>query len=146
MAEPANAGRLIDRAGAGALMTPVEMRALISRYIDAYNQFDVDGMLGTLHPEIEFKNMVSGEITASTIGIQAFRSLAEQSVTLFSRREQRITALDVREDGATVSLDFRAVLAVDLPHDLKQGQELRLTGSSEFHFRDGLVDRLSDVS
>jgi hypothetical protein len=130
----------------GEMLSSDAMRALINRYIDAYNHFDVDGMLSTLHPEIAFKNMVSGEITASTIGIEAFRSLAEQSVTLFSRREQRITAVDVREDGATVSLDFRAVLAMDLPHDLKQGQELRLTGSSEFHFRDGLVDRLSDVS
>lgn len=128
------------------MLSPDEMRALIHRYLDAYNHFDVDGMLRTLHPEIAFNNMVSGKITASTYGIEAFRGLAEQSITLFSRREQRITAVDVRADGATVSLDFHAVLAMDLPNDLKQGQELRLTGSSEFHFRDGLVDRLSDVS
>ena len=38
----------------GVFSGEVPMRALIDRYIDAYNRLDVDGMLATLHPQVTF--------------------------------------------------------------------------------------------
>jgi hypothetical protein len=33
------------------------MRALVDKYIDAYNHMDVDEMLLTVHPDVKFKNL-----------------------------------------------------------------------------------------
>jgi len=32
------------------------MRTLVDRYIDAYNRMDIEEMLLTVHPDVEFKN------------------------------------------------------------------------------------------
>ena len=34
-----------------------EMRALLDRYLSAYNAFDIEGMLAVIHSDIEFKNV-----------------------------------------------------------------------------------------
>jgi ketosteroid isomerase-like protein len=127
-------------------MNPAEMRDLIQQYIDAYNCFDVEGMLATVHPEVEFRNVSKGEVTAAAMGIDALRSLAEESKMLFSEREQTVSAFDSGDDCANASVGFRAMLACDLPNGMKKGQELRLTGRSEFRFRDGMIFQITDIS
>ena len=37
-----------------------DKRSLIKRYLDAYNAFDIDGMMSVIHPDIEFKNVSRG--------------------------------------------------------------------------------------
>ncbi len=46
-------------------MTEQAKRALIDRYLDAYNDFDVDGMMATVHPAVEFEDVSGGEVNAS---------------------------------------------------------------------------------
>jgi ketosteroid isomerase-like protein len=122
------------------------MRALIRDYIDAYNRFDVEGMLACVHPEVQFKNVSGGEITAEADGIDALRRMAEQSKALFLERRQIVSAVESGDGKAVVSITFRAVLADDLPNGMKRGQELRLTGRSEFHFEAGKIRRIFDIS
>ncbi len=74
------------------MMTTPEQRELIERYLAAYNCFDCEGMLGTLHEAIEFETVVAGEVMIATQGKAAFRALAEQGAALFSTRHQTITA------------------------------------------------------
>ena len=66
-------------------MSPAEMRALVDRYIEAYNRMDVDEMLLTVHPDVEFKNISKGVVNVSTTGVSELRTLALQSLSLFSR-------------------------------------------------------------
>lgn len=127
-------------------MTPDEMRSLIDRYIAAYNAFDIEGMLEVVHDDVEFRNIAAGETTASTSGKPALRQLAEQSKGLFSERRQEITSFDVEGDCASAGISYEGVLAVDLPNGLTAGDTLRLTGRSEFGFRDGAIDRITDHS
>jgi ketosteroid isomerase-like protein len=47
------------------MRTEDQSRALIERYIAAYNAFDVPGMLVLLHPDVTFENVVGGEVTAT---------------------------------------------------------------------------------
>lgn len=77
-----------------------EYKILILRYIDAYNSFDVDPMLSSFHPEIIFKNLSAGEITAEAVGIDQFRQMAEQSKTLFSNRRQEAIGFSFDKDTA----------------------------------------------
>jgi ketosteroid isomerase-like protein len=63
-------------------------RDVIDRYLAAYNAFDVAGMLAVLHPNIEFRNVTNGEVTAAARGRDEFRALAKRAVTLFTSRRQ----------------------------------------------------------
>jgi hypothetical protein len=125
-------------------MNTTEMRTLVDRYIDAYNRMDIDAMLRTIHPEVEFRNLSGCTVNASASGIGELRTLAEQSASLFAERRQEILAFKRDGDGAVASIAFWAILAGDLPNGLKKGQEMSLTGRSEFMFRDGLIYRITD--
>ena len=57
-------------------MDDQEKRALIDRYLAAYNAFDVDAMMETLHPAVQFENVAGGAVDASASGADAFRRLA----------------------------------------------------------------------
>ena len=121
-------------------------RQQIEHYLQAYNAFDVAGMLRDLHPEVTFENIADGEVTLSLQGIDAFRRQAEQAAQLFRQREQRIEGLRFEDDRAEVAIDYRGTLAVDLPNGLKAGDELKLKGKSVFRFEDGRIIHIQDIS
>ena len=121
-------------------------RALVERYLAAYNGFDVPGMLALLDPAVEFRNLSNGEVTAAADGIEEFRQLAERAATLFRSRRLTIADYVASGDGAVVTVDYEGVLAVDLSPTLRAGETLRLTGRSTFAFRNGRIARIVDES
>jgi ketosteroid isomerase-like protein len=133
-----------------SFMDPSEQVALIKRYVAAYNAFDIDGMIASVHEEVAFRNISDGVVTHETRGVAAFRAQAAEGARIFSSREQTITGVsplaDDGEPGMAVEIDYRAVLASDLPNGMKAGDTIELTGRSEFRFRDGrivsIVDRI----
>ena len=127
-------------------MTDPEKRDLIDRYLAAYNAFDVEAMMETVHPDVEFENVAGGEVNASASGAGAFRQLAEQATGLFSTRRQTVTAFRSDDSGASVDVDYEGVLASDLPNGMKAGETLRLAGRSEFAFADGRISHIRDIS
>ena len=127
-------------------MSPTEIRALVDRYIDAYNHKNVDDMLATVHPQVEFKNISAGAVNASTNGVAELRALAEQSLSLFSERHQKIESFEIQGSVGVATIAFRAVVATDLPNGLKEGQVLNLSGRSEFEFQDGAIVKITDIS
>lgn len=118
----------------------------IEAYINAYNAFDVAGMLATLHPSVQFKNVVNGKVTLATQGMEAFRAQAEQATGFFRQRTQTVTDLRITGQEAEAAIDYRGVLAVDLPNGLKAGDTLALRGKSIFRFHDNLISSLDDIS
>jgi hypothetical protein len=118
----------------------------INNYINAYNSFDIEGMLTTLHPEIVFKNISEGEVNLTTNGIEEFKAQAEKSIGYFREREQVISDFKIGDEQAEVSIDYRAVLAIDLPNGLKEGETIRLKGKSVFYFKNNLIISLLDYS
>jgi hypothetical protein len=123
-----------------------QKKEIIKKFIEAYNSFDIQSMLLLLHPGIKFVNISSGEITAQTTGINEFEKLANQSSSLFQMREQKITGYKETGNRVTVEVLYRAILAEDLPNGLKQGDEINLTGRSEYIFKDGLIYSIADES
>lgn len=123
-----------------------EKQALLERYLDAYNSFDIERMMEVVHQDIEFRNISDGEVNASALGANEFRKLAEQSKRLFSSRRQTVTKFDLDGNAVSLEVDFVGVLASDLPNGIKAGETLRLTGRSELVFRDGKIYQLTDYS
>jgi hypothetical protein len=52
----------------------------------------------------------------------------------------------IQDNKAAIQIDYKSVVAVDLPNGLKAGQELNLKGSSFFEFKDGKILKLVDIS
>ncbi len=103
-------------------MTEYEHKTLINRFIDAYNSFDVDGMVALVHPDVIFKNVSGGEVNATAVGIDELRELANQSKAMFSSRQQTITGFSSSGNCATVGIEYEGVLATDLPNGMKAGR------------------------
>ena len=127
-------------------MEESEKESLIQRYVRAYNDFDINGMVALLHPDCIFQNVSGGEVNTTTSGIVQFRELAEKSKELFSSRRQTITAYKHDGESVTVEIDYEGVLRVDIPNGLKAGETLKLKGKSVFQFRNGLIYALTDYS
>jgi len=118
----------------------------IKEYINAYNNFDVAGMLAVLHPEIQFKNRTAGEVTMTIDGLAAFKSQAESVLPFFTERKQTVTGVDDSNGQTEISIDYKAILAADLPNGLKAGEQLELQGKSIFRLKDGLIVFIEDIS
>jgi hypothetical protein len=122
------------------------MRALIDRYIDAYNRMDVDAMLAPVHSEVIFENYAAGQLTVRVAGIHELRHLAESSRGLFSARRQTVTAYSEAAGVAYVQIFFEGTFAIDLPNGVRAGQRIAMPGRSEFRERDGLLIHIADHS
>lgn len=121
-------------------------RALIARYITAYNAFDIPGLLATLHPEVTFRNLTDGQLTATADGLDEFRALAERSAAYFASRRQTLRRFERDGTEARIEVDYEAVLKQDLGPGMKTGDTLKLSGRSRFGFRDGLIAMIVDES
>ena len=123
-----------------------DKKVLVNRYVQAYNAFDIEGMIQTVSDNIEFENISHGEVTAYSKGMHEFRELAEQGQFLFTSREQCIINIKEFDDKIVTHIEYRGVLAADLPNGLKEGEILTLEGQSIFSFHEGKIYRIQDVS
>ncbi len=127
-------------------MQPNEMKTIIDNYIQAYNAFDIDGMLMHMHEDIRFENVSSGEVDLTIEGTEELRIAAEEAKELFNSRTQTITSCTFSDHAADISIDFEATLATDLPDGPQAGDKLQLSGRSTFRFQDGRIISLTDQS
>lgn len=92
-------------------MKQEEIENSIYRYIEAYNHFDIDAIMGMVSPDIRFENVAGGEVNAKTSGKAEFEALARQSARLFASRKQGVKAIQIEGDSAFVEIEFEGVLA-----------------------------------
>lgn len=123
-----------------------QLKDKILHYLEAYNAFDVEGMLKHLHQAVVFENISNGEVSLSTEGIDAFRTQAETAKSYFSEREQTVNRWIFSEQEVTVEINYRAVLAMDFPNGMKKGDVLELGGKSIFTFAEGEIIKITDIS
>ncbi len=121
-------------------------KQLIEAYIEAYNRFDVAGMLAPLRDDVVFRNVANGEITLALTGKEAFRQQAELATQYFSAREQRVTDWQVNGQRVEVAIDYTAVAAIEFPNGLKPGDSLHLQGKSVFLVENGQIISIEDIS
>ncbi|WP_121808760.1 nuclear transport factor 2 family protein [Mucilaginibacter kameinonensis] len=119
---------------------------IISNYVKAYNNFDVEGMLKDLAPTVKFENVSNGDVNMELDGIEAFRNQAEQAVRLFERREQIIRSFKHTGSKTEIEIDYNDIIAIDLPNGLKKGDEMNLKGHSIFTFEGDKIVGIMDIS
>lgn len=127
-------------------MDATQAEKLVDSYIEAYNGFDVPGMLACLHPDVQFEHSTNGDVTVRLDGRAAFEGQAIRAAAWFSERTQRVTAFRWQEEQAEVAIDYFAITATDLPNGLKAGTTLQFSGRSVFSFRDELIAFIQDFS
>ena len=127
-------------------MEAANNKLLVEAYIEAYNRFDVAGMLAPLHNEVVFQNIADGAVNLTTTGKENFHQQAEQALPYFSQREQRTTDWQLADNRIEVAIDYAGVAAVEFPNGLKPGNTLRLQGKSVFRFADGQIISIQDIS
>jgi len=127
-------------------MDATQAQVLVDEYIEAYNGFDVPGMLACLHPEVQFEHSTNGDVTVRLDGKAAFEAQATRAAAWFMERIQHITAFRWQDEQAEADIDYFAITATDLPNGIKPGTILQFAGRSVFSFRDGLIAFIQDFS
>jgi len=125
-------------------MTEPMHEALIQAYVDAYNRFDIEGMLVTLSDDVRFEHHVADQLAVATDGKADFEKLARVGAALFASREQ--TVGEIREEGDLVIADvhFHGEIAEDIPDGPGAGTIIEMDGTSEFAFAGGKISRVID--
>ncbi|MBC8753290.1 nuclear transport factor 2 family protein [Kordia sp. YSTF-M3] len=119
---------------------------IIHAYINAYNAFDISGMLKDLHADIVFENYASETLTLATQGIEEFEAQAKKAALLFESRMQRIVDISKNEKEVVVAINYQGIVAVDLSEEIKKGAEITLNGKSVFSFKDQKISKIIDIS
>jgi ketosteroid isomerase-like protein len=127
-------------------MKEKRMKRIIDEYINAYNKFDVDGMIRNVDEDIEFKNITNGEVNAQLNGKNIFKKQLEQSNALFKKREMNITEQVINGDTVENKIDFKGVFAIDVPNGPKSGELLKLKSKSVFKFKKGRIISIEDIN
>ena len=118
----------------------------IENFVRSYNVFDINGMIKDLHSNVVFENISSGKVDLKTEGIPAFKKQAESAIHFFKQRQQTIKSWDFQNEKVIIGIDYKAVLAMDLPNGMKSGDTLKLKGQSEFLFQDDKIIGIKDIS
>ena len=119
---------------------------IITNYIDAYNNFNIEKMLVDLDENIKFKNISNGITNMALNDLSLFKAQAEQSKNFFTTRTQTIKCWKHDDTVTEIEVDYRAVLAIDLPNELKKGESLDMQGKSIFKFLGNKIIELTDIS
>ena len=122
------------------------IQRIIEKYIEAYNSFNVAGMLSDLHEDIKFVNISNNEINMTINGLSEFKDQAELAKNYFTERKQMISNMIVKDDLAEIYIDFKGIVSENFPGSLKAGDKLTLKGRTIFRFKDQKIIEIKDIS
>lgn len=119
---------------------------IVEHYLNAYNAFDVPGLLLHLDDDIEFINKEEGTVTHELHGKEEFEELALQTKDMFLERRQTILNIHGFEGGLKVKIKYHGILAHPASRKIEKGTIIDVVGTSYFHFRQGKIVKLVDES
>ena len=123
-----------------------QQKNIIENYVNSYNEFDINGMIINLDKDVVFENISNGKMDLKTVGIKKFKEQAELAKQYFKERKQTIESWDFQGQKVIIDIDYKAILAIDLPNGMKSGDTLELKGQSEFLFKDYKIIEIKDKS
>jgi hypothetical protein len=123
-----------------------DKETIVKNYVNAYNNFDINGMMADMDQSIVFENVSDGKVNMTLNGLDEFKAQAEQGKNLFSSRQQTIKGFTHTNEQTEIEIAYHAVLAIDLPNGMKKGDELNLSGRSIFKFSGDKIVKITDIS
>ncbi|MBJ6118714.1 nuclear transport factor 2 family protein [Pontibacter sp. BT310] len=121
-------------------------KKVIENYVSSYNNFDIEGMIADLDENVVFENITNGELDLRTEGLIEFKKQAESAKQYFRQRKQIIDNWEFDNSSVSIEITYEAILNVDLPNGLKNGESLNLKGKSRFKFEEGRIVKITDES
>lgn len=118
----------------------------VEAYIAAYNAMDVEGMLAHLVDNVVFKNYAGDKLIAEADDKASFEKLARTAISAFKERRQTVKKAFTMGDTTVLTIQFDAIVAVDLPNGWKADQKLDFRGACEIQLTDGKIIRITDQS
>ena len=119
---------------------------IINRYIQSYNDRDIEGMLDCVTEDVIFENISNASQSMRLEGREQVGEVARLSGNAFSYRRQRMINLIIGEGKASAEIEFEGKAAVDLPNGVRAGETVKIRGASFFEFRGRLLSRIADYS
>ena len=119
---------------------------IINRYIQSYNDRDIEGMLDCVTEDVIFENISNASQSMRLEGREQMGEVARLSGNAFSYRRQRMINLIIGEGKASAEIEFEGKAAVDLPNGVRAGETVKIRGASFFEFRGRLLSRIADYS
>mgnify|MGYP001800073951 FL=1 len=119
---------------------------IINRYIQSYNDRDIEGMLDCVTEDVVFENISNASQSMRLEGRDQMGEVARLSGNAFSYRRQRLINLIIGEGKASAEIEFEGKAAVDLPNGVKAGETVKIRGASFFECRGRLLSRIADYS
>jgi steroid delta-isomerase-like uncharacterized protein len=122
-------------------MAAADTIALVSRYYEAFNRGDSDGMLACVADDV-VHDVNQG---ARRIGKVAFRQFCGRMAHSYKERLEGIVVL-ASDDGGRAAAEFNVIgtyLAAEEGLPPAKGQSYRLPAGTFFAVRDGLITRIT---
>ena len=119
---------------------------IVNRYIQSYNDRDIEGMLDCVTEDVVFENISNASQSMRLEGREQMGEVARLSGNAFSYRRQRMINLIIGEGKASAEIEFEGKAAVDLPNGVRAGETVKIRGASFFEFRGRLLSRIADYS
>lgn len=123
-----------------------QLKIIIDQYLQAYNNFNIDGMVKHLHPNVEFKNITGDEVNVYIQGLETLKMQAQDSTKLFKKREMKITKQTINGDVIINKIDFKAVFNIDIPNGPQSGELIKFKNESVFKFKGDKIISIADIS
>src|SRR5690606_16845979 len=124
-----------------------ERATIIYKYVKAYNELDVPGMLALMVDTVVFDNYENNLLTLHLEGIDKFKKQAVAALAYFTERHQKILSITHKPNATEITVAYEAIAAMDFPNGTKQGDKIQLAGRSVFEFSlSGEISRLTDYS
>lgn len=120
-------------------MSQSNIESLIAAYFDAFNRHDLEGMLVTLHPDVQHDINESG----SEVGKAAFEKFKAQMDTCY---KEQITDLVIFSNGNRGAVEFTCsgeYLKTDGNLPEAKGQTYSIPAAAFFEEKDGLLCRVT---
>ena len=117
---------------------------IINRYIQSYNDRDIEGMLDCVTEDVVFENISNASQSMRLEGRDQMGEVARLSGNAFSYRRQRLISIVIGEGKAAAEIEFEGKAAVDLPNGVRAGETVKIRGASFFEFRGRLLSRIAD--
>ncbi|MBN8828766.1 MAG: nuclear transport factor 2 family protein [Sphingobacteriia bacterium] len=116
----------------------VQKLDIINQYINAYNSFNIDGMLILFAENCIFETVTNSDKPVKVTGKNNLKELATTSAKYFEVREQIIRNYIISENKACIEVEFRGKLASEYSLKIqgsnKNGGKVQLLGVSIFEF------------
>ena len=121
------------------------MKEIVQKYINAYNESNVEAMISLIHPDFIFESKTNGFVSFTTKGKHSFRQICNIAKNNYKHRKQVIEGFKEFENKIEVNLYFKATLAIDIEEMGKKDEQVSFETKTIFELKDGLIYKITNL-